>query len=147
MLSSEDGRKEPKEIGGAPDCYIDTFNPLEPAVTEAASDSAPPTPVEIAELIPRGRDPPAWRRDDFLAVGPVRRYVWTPRYSLRPPDKEPEEWFSLNQKTKDELLAKWKLRDPEGFAAQELRRKHYIEMKTKCKILRASVALPVLQCN
>ena len=40
-----------------------------------------------------------------------------------------------------------KLRDPEGFAAQELRRKHYVDMKNNCKIQKASVALPVLQCQ
>ena len=85
--SSEDARKEPEEIGGVPDWYLDTFDPLEPDVAEAASACARPMPVETAELIARGRAPPAWRRDDFPAVGPVRRSVWTPPYSMRPPDK------------------------------------------------------------
>ena len=86
--SSEDERKEPAEIGGMPDWYLDTFDPLELDVAEAASASARPTPVETSELIARGCAPPAWRRDDFPAVGPVRRSVWTPPCSLRPPDKE-----------------------------------------------------------
>ena len=44
---------------------------------------------------------------------------------------------SLNQKTKNELRERWKLRDPEGFAAQELRRTNYFEMKRKGKIPKA----------
>ena len=39
------------------------------------------------------------------------------------------------------------MRDPEGFAAQELRRKQILEMKRKGKISKYSVALPVLQCK
>ena len=39
------------------------------------------------------------------------------------------------------------LRDPESFAAQELRRKSYLEMKRKGKIPKTSVALQVLQCK
>ena len=94
--SSEDQYKEPDEIGGVPDWYLDTFDPLEPDVSEAANAGEQPTPIEAAELVARGRAPPAWRRDDFPATGPVRRSVWTPPYSLRPPDKELEEWVSLN---------------------------------------------------
>ena len=127
--------------------YLDTFDPLKPDVAEVARACAQPTPVEAAELITRGRAPPAWRRDDFPAAGPVRRSVWTPPYSLRPPDKEPEELLSLNQKTKDDLRAKLKLRDPVGFATQELQRKSYLEMKRKGTVTKASVAMPVLQCN
>ena len=123
--SSEDGHKEPDEIGGVPNWYLDTFDPLEPDVAEAASAGAQPTPLEIAELVTRGRAPPAWRRDDFPATGPARISAWTPPYSLRPPDKEPEEWFFLHANTKYEFHAKWKLRDPEGSAAQELRRTNY----------------------
>ena len=116
-------------------------------VAEAASAGPQPTPVEHAELVTRGRAPPAWRRDDFPAAGPVRRSVWTLPYSLRPPDKEPEEWISLNQKAKDELRARWQLRDPEGFAAQELRRKQIFEKNREGTIPKISVALPVLQCK
>ena len=85
--SSEDERKEPEEIGGASDLYLNTVDPLEPDVAEAASASARPTPVETAELITRGRAPPAWGRDDFRAVGTDRRSVWTLPYSMHPPDK------------------------------------------------------------
>ena len=48
---------------------------------------------------------------------------------------------------KNELHERWELRDPEGSAAQELRRKNYFEMKRKGKIPKASIALPVLQYN
>ena len=100
----------------------DSCDLLEPGVAEAEHVSAQPTPTQADEPIAiRGRAPPAWLRDDSPAVGPVRRSVWTPPYSFRPPDKEPEEWLSLNQKNKDALRAKWKLRDPDGFATQELK--------------------------
>ena len=46
--SSEHERKEPEEIGGVLDWYLDTVDPLEPDVAEAASASAQPTPVETA---------------------------------------------------------------------------------------------------
>ena len=82
--SSKDERKEPEEIGGVPDWYLDAFDPFEPGVAEAASASARPTPVEIAELIARGRALPAWRRDDFPAVGPVRRSVLDASLQLAP---------------------------------------------------------------
>ena len=48
---------------------------------------------------------------------------------------------------KHELRERWKLRDLEGFAAQELRWKNYIEIRRKGKIPKASVALPVLHCK
>ena len=88
--------KNLRKIGGAPELYLDTFDPFEPDVAEATSVAVQPTPVEDSELVARGRAPTAWRRDDFAAVGSVRRSVYTPPYSLRPPDNEPEEWLSLN---------------------------------------------------
>ena len=39
------------------------------------------------------------------------------------------------------------MRDPEGFAAQELRRQKFVEMKRKGEIPKVSVALQVLQCK
>ena len=39
------------------------------------------------------------------------------------------------------------MRDPEGFAAQDLRRNNFIEMNRKSKIPKTAVALPVLQCK
>ena len=86
-------------------------------------------------------------RDDFQAAGPVRRSVYAPPYSLRPPDTEPEVWLSLNKKSKYELSDKLKLRDPECFATQELRRKNYIEMKKKVKVRNCLGALLVLRCK
>ena len=74
---SEDENK-PEEIGGAPEWYLDTFDPLEPDVAEANDTAAMPTPIEDLELVTRGRAPPAWRRDDFPAAGPVRRSVYAP---------------------------------------------------------------------
>ena len=59
--SPEDEHK-PEEIGGAPEWYLDTFDPLEPDVAEVTSIAAQPTPVEDSELVARGRAPPAWRR-------------------------------------------------------------------------------------
>ena len=87
--SLEDDQKSFEEPGGAPDRYLDPFDRLEPDVAEAVGACAQPTPVDAAELITRGRAPPALRRDDFPADGPVRRSVWTPPYSLRSPDNEP----------------------------------------------------------
>ena len=55
--------------------------------------------------------------------------------------------MSLNKKTKNEFCAKRKLRDPEGFVAQELRSSKYVDMKINCKIQKTSLALPVLRCN
>ena len=87
--SSEDEQEAPEELGRAPEWYLDSFDPLEPDVAEAELGSAQPTVTEAVEFIAiRGRAPPAWRRDDFPAVGPVRRSVWTPPCSFRPPDKE-----------------------------------------------------------
>ena len=43
--SSGDERKELDEMGGAPDWYLDTFDPLEPDVAEAANAGAQPTHV------------------------------------------------------------------------------------------------------
>ena len=120
---------------------------MEPDVAEANDTAAQPTPIEDLELVTRGRAPPAWRRDDFQVAGPVRRSVYAPPYSLRPPDTEPEVWLSLRQKSKDELREKLKLRDPEGFATQGLRRNDYIEMKKIGKVPKVSLALPVLQCK
>ena len=39
------------------------------------------------------------------------------------------------------------MRDPVGFATQELRRKNYFEMKQMGNVTKASVAMSVLQCN
>ena len=39
------------------------------------------------------------------------------------------------------------MRDPDGFAAQEMRHNNYMEMKRKGNVPKASVALPVLQCK
>ena len=86
--SSDDNK--PEEICGAPELYLDIVDPLEPDVAEANDTAAQPTPIQDLELVTRGRAPPAWRRDDFPADGPVRRSVHAPPYSLRPPDTEPE---------------------------------------------------------
>ena len=125
--SSEDDKE--LEPGGPPEWYLNDFEPLEPDVAEVASLGVQPTPVEAGELMSNSRAPPAWKRDDFPPKGPVRRSVWTPPYGLRPPDKEPEDWLSLNQNSRDAFRAQWKLRDPIGFGTQEARRKSYVEMK------------------
>ena len=61
--SSEDEQGAPKELGGAPESYLDSFDPLEPDVAEAEHVSAQPIPTEADILMAiRGRAPPAWRR-------------------------------------------------------------------------------------
>ena len=69
-----------------------------------------------------GKAPPkGWRRDDF-GKETVRRTVWTPPWSLRPPTLEPEVWLSLTKKYRDEKRQQWKRDDPKGFERQEERR-------------------------
>ena len=46
--SSEHEHKEPEEVCGVPDWYLETFDPLEPDVAEVAGASARPTLVETA---------------------------------------------------------------------------------------------------
>ena len=89
VLVPSEGENKPKEIGGAPEWYPDTFDALQPDVAEANDTAAMPTPIEDLELVTRGRAPLAWRRDDFPAAGPVRRSVYAPPYSRRPPDAKP----------------------------------------------------------
>ena len=50
--SSEDENK-PDEICGAPEWYLDTFDPLEPDVVEANDTAAQPTAIEDLELVTR----------------------------------------------------------------------------------------------
>ena len=125
------------------------FAAVEPDVADVAELGSFPAADEAAEIISDGRAPPTgWRRDDFPPDGPVRRTVWAPPWSLRPPNIEPEEWLSQNQKHKDSLREEWKLRDPVGFAKQEERRRLYKEMKMKGKVKKtAAVAMPALACK
>ena len=83
---------------------------VEPDVADVAElGSLPPTDV-ATELMSDGRAPPTgWRRDDFPPGGPViRRIVWTPPWSLCPPNVEPEAWLSQNEQHKDCLREAWK---------------------------------------
>ena len=78
------------------------FAAVEPDVVDVAELGNLPAADEAAEIMSDGRAPPTgWRRDDFPPNGPVRRTVWAPPWSLRPPNLEPEEWLSQNQKHKD----------------------------------------------
>ena len=67
------------------------FAVVEPDVEEAAHVGDQPTAAKDKEIFTDGRAPPAgWRRDDFRRNGPIRRPVWTPSWSMRPPTLEPE---------------------------------------------------------
>ena len=75
----------------------------------------------------------------------VRRTVWAPPWSTRPPDIEPEPWMHLLPRNQQAARDEWKARDPEGFAAQEARRKAHEELKKQGKSSRyATPALPKL---
>ena len=72
----------------------DDFAAIEPGVDEAAYIGDQPTAAEYKEIVSDGRAPgTGWRRDDFPPNGPVRRTVWNPPWSLRPPTWEPEQWL------------------------------------------------------
>ena len=91
------------------------FAAIEPDVAEAEEIGLQPTPAETREIVHDGRSPPiGWRRDDFGTEGVIRRSVWTPPWSTRPPNLEPEQWLSLNKKFEAEARDKWKLKDPAG---------------------------------
>ena len=75
----------------------------------------------------------------------VRRTVWAPPWSTRPPDIEPEPWMSMGYKEKQAARQRWKDSDPEGFEKQEERRKTHETLKAKGKSSRwAAPALPKL---
>ena len=64
----------------------DDFAAIEPDGEEVVHLGNQPSAAEAGELISDGHAPPAgWRRDDFPPQGPVRRTVWAPPWSLRPP--------------------------------------------------------------
>ena len=92
--SSEDDL--PPKFGDVTD--VD-FAAVEPDVAGAEFLGGFPTPAETREIVCDGRAPLAgWRRDDFGSNGLIRRSVWTPPWSLRPPHLEPEQWLSFNQR-------------------------------------------------
>ena len=80
------------EPGGPPGWYRDDFDPVEPDIAEVADLGGFPSSGVMKELLHDGRSlPSGWRRDDFPPNGSVvLRTVWTPPWSLRPPDVEPE---------------------------------------------------------
>ena len=98
-----------------------------------------PVSAEEAKEIPTSsRAPPSgWRRDDFGS--PIRRSVWTPPWSLRPPRLEPERWLSLNKKHRADERQRWRAGDPDGFATQEARRLNYIRLKNAGRVPKAAV--------
>ena len=62
------------------------FAAIELNVAEAEEIGLQPTPAETREIVCDGRSPPVgWRRDDFGTEGVIRRSVWTPSWSTRPP--------------------------------------------------------------
>ena len=70
----------------------DDFAAVEADIDEAAHAGDRPTSAKGREIVSDGRAPLAGlRRDDFPPQGPVRRTVWMPPRSLRPPSHEPEQ--------------------------------------------------------
>lgn len=57
---------------------------------------------------------------------------------------EPQEWLSQNQKHKDAISEQLKIQNPDGFAAQEERRRFYNETKKKGNIVKTAIAMLVL---
>ena len=80
-----------------PDAADGEYVAMAPDVEDVADLSSLPSFGVAKELIHDGRAPlTGWRRDHFPPDGPVVRCtVWTPPYSLRLPDVEPEQWLSL----------------------------------------------------
>ena len=108
------------------------------------------TEAENREIVCDGRAPPSgWRRDNFGSSGFIGRSVWTPPWRLRSPFLEPEQWLSLNQKHTNDARENWKMKDPDGFAAQERRRADYQKLKQTGKVgkVLAAHGVPLLSCK
>ena len=104
------------------------------------------TAEEAREIPTSTRAPPSgWRRDDFGS--PVRRSVWTPPWSLRPPHLEPEQWLSLNKKFQHREREKWRTEDPGEFNKQEERRAAYARLKAAGRVPKASPCIARLPCD
>ena len=101
---------------------------------------------EAKEIPTSSRAPPSgWRRDDFGS--PIRRSVWTPPWSLRPPHLEPEPWLSLTKKHQADERQRWRAGDPDGFELQEERRRNYIRLKNAGRVPKAAACRPILPCD
>ena len=133
---------------GAAEQEAPSFSPTDADVHDIIrAESVEKTSDEIQELGASSRAPPAgWRRDDFGKNGVIRRTVYAPPWSLRPPHIEPEPWLSLAKRFQTQEREKWRIRDPEGFEAQERRRVFYQRMKAQGKVARALPAPVHLNC-
>ena len=79
------------------------------------------TDAELKEIKTDGKQPPSgWRQDLFEKDGVVRRSVWAPPWSMRPPHLEPETWVSLSKKNKEKKRQEWKVKDPDGVRAARM---------------------------
>ena len=140
----------PVDPSATPELDDGGYAAVEPNVADVAElGSTPPVGV-VAEMVSDGRAPTTgWRRVDFPAGSPViRKTVWAPPWSLRPPHVEPEVWLSQIKKIQSSMREALKLWDPDGFAAQEGRWRLFTEMKSKEKVKRkATTALPALACT
>ena len=115
-----------------PDATPDTTEPIhsscdQPGAIAEAPDSAVPPLLdadhaqgrgeEAKEIPTSSRAPPSGRRrDDFGS--PIRRSVWTPPWSPRPPHLEPEPWLSLTKTHQADERQRWRAGDPDGFELQ-----------------------------
>ena len=149
-IDPDTGQDDPVDPSAIPEVDDGGRAAVKPDVTDVADvaelGSTPPADV-VAELVSDGWAPPiGWRRDDFPAGGPViRKTVWAPPWSLRPPNVEPEVWLSQSKKIQSSEALK--LRDPVGVAAQQERWRFYNKTKSKGKVKRkAAIDLCALAC-
>ena len=135
-------------IGDQPGAITETTDGAVQPLCDADHVQKPePVSVEEAKEIPTSsRAPPSgWRRDDFGS--PIRRSVWTPPWSLRPPRLEPEQWLSLNKRHQADERQRWRAEDPDGFATQEARCLNYIRLKNAGRVPKAAVCRSILPCD
>ena len=121
------------------------FPPIDADLAEAKKTIVDDVAFENAELKSDGKAPPTgWRRDAFGSTDVVRRVVWAPPWSLRPPSLEPEAWLCFSRKSKDQARLEWKTSDPAGYAEQEKRRADFQKAKLSGKVAKAVAAVPLL---
>ena len=93
---------DPVDPSDTPEPAHGDYAAVEPGAADVAELGSIP-PADVAkDLVSDGPAPPiGWRRRDFPPGGPViRRIVWAPPWSLRPPNVEPEVWLYKTRRTR-----------------------------------------------
>ena len=106
MVIHPDTRQDdPVDPSATPELHDGGYAVVKPDVADVAELGSTPPAEVVAELVCDGRAPPiGWRRDEFPAGGPViRKTVWAPSWSLRPPNVEPELWLSQSKKIQSSM--------------------------------------------